>query len=108
MKQRVIITAEELKDAALYLLSTKPQFFGKHVSTVEFVFDVTDVNPARRIRCEVVMFDTDEGAKRYLATGGQDDSEAGEPVSNISETLAGPAATTGEQTAADLEGTQSK
>lgn len=69
MKQRVVITAEELKDAALYLLTTKPQFFGKHVATVEFVFDVTDVNPARRIRIEAVIFDTAEGAKRYLATG---------------------------------------
>jgi hypothetical protein len=96
MKSRVVITAEELKDAALYLLSTKTQFFGKHVSTVEFVFDATDNNPSRQIRCEVVLFDTADGAKRYLATREE-----------IEGTTAGPAATTGESDAADLEGERS-
>lgn len=67
MKSTVVITAEELRDAALAVLLTKPSFNGKHVGAFEFVFAPDDPNPSRRIRCEVVLFETAGGARRYLA-----------------------------------------
>lgn len=72
MKHLVVITAEELKDAALHLMLSKSQFWGKHVSAVEFVWDPSDPVESRRIRCEVVLFDTEQGAKRYLESDGKD------------------------------------
>lgn len=89
MKNIVIITAEELKDAALFLMAQKPQFFGKHTSTVEFVYDGNDPVPSRRIRIEVTLFDSEFGAKRYLDTDGKD--AAGDALEAYPEPASTPA-----------------
>lgn len=70
IKNVVVISAEELKEAALHLMAQKPAFYGKHTATVEFVFDAADPIPARRIRIEVVLFDSEGGARRYIESKG--------------------------------------
>jgi hypothetical protein len=69
MKNTVILSAEDLKNAALHLLLSKPQFHGKHCAAVEFIFDKSDPEPMRQIRIECVLFDTAKGAARYLENG---------------------------------------
>ena len=97
MKNTVIINAEELKKAALHILLEKPQFYGKYVSTVEFVFNQSDPNPMRQMRCEVVLFDTEGGARRYLES--KDETED-QPAGGEAATPADPNAAT------DLEGSK--
>ncbi len=81
MKSLVVITASELRDAALHVLLTRPQFNGKCVGAVEFVFDPAEPSEERRIRAEVVLFDTDAAARRYMAGNVEttDETPAGEP-----------------------------
>lgn len=82
IKNVVVISAEELKDAALHLMAQRPAFYGKHTASVEFVFDPSGPVPSRRIRIEVVLFDTEVGARRYLESKGTvlQEDEAPAPV----------------------------
>lgn len=73
MKSTVVIAAAELQQAALAVLLGKSQFRGKHVATTEFVFDPGEANPERRIRAEVILFDTAAAAARYAS--GEKDAE---------------------------------
>ncbi len=80
IKNVVVITAEELKDAALFLMAQKSQFAGKHTASVEFVFDKSDPVPSRQIRIEVILFDTEGGARRYVESSGEIVKEDAAPV----------------------------
>lgn len=69
MKRTVVFTAAELQGAVIHLLGQKPAFFGKHVATVEFEFDTNAVDVNHKLRAIVTLFDTKQGADRYVQSG---------------------------------------
>lgn len=65
MKVVATATAAEIANAIAQQVLKRPEYFGKHVAAVEMIHDPARTD-ASRFKIEVVMFDTEKGARDYL------------------------------------------
>ena len=65
MKQTVIVTSKELMALAAESVIFRPPFRKLFVGCAELISDQEEKDPLRRIRCEVVLFESQATADEY-------------------------------------------
>lgn len=71
MKRTVVLTASDLCGAGIEALMRRPQFRGKHVAAYELLHELDNPSDDLKVRCEVVLFDTEKAARDYAKTEGE-------------------------------------
>lgn len=67
MKIVATATVAEISNAIAAEVLKRPDLHGKFLASVEAIDDPSEKDPTRRFRIECVFFDTQEGARQYLA-----------------------------------------